>query len=275
MELPLYSSGTPGGPRVLLVHGLNGDAATWWRVADAFEASGCHVHSVDLRGHGAAARDDDLALASYAADLPGTDWDLVLGHSLGAATASIAATTPGFARRLALLDPVLEIDPASRDAIIADQLAELELTVDSLTAEKPHWHPRDVATKVAAARLSSPGTARGSFDDNPAWDAVTAVAGLEIPTLVLSGDPAVYTMLGTATVAAITRPALEYRVIPGTGHSPQRDDFDATMAVLWDWLSRSPEPSGRLDPRSPRFSYPEAPLFRLESGYRNREHQIP
>jgi len=236
MQLPLFESGTPGGPRVLLVHGLNGDAATWWRVADAFEVSGWHVHSVDLRGHGSAAPGSDLALASYASDLPGSDWDLVLGHSLGAATAAVAATAPGFARRLALLDPVLEIEPASRAAIIADQLAELDLTIASLSAEKPHWHPRDVSTKVAAAQRSSPRTARGSFDDNPDWDAATAVAALEIPTLILSGDPAVYTMLSASTVAAIARPTLSYVVVPGTGHSPQRDDFDATMRILWEWL---------------------------------------
>jgi len=131
---------------------------------------------------------------------------------------------------------VLEIDPAARDAIMADQLAELDLTIASLSAEKPHWHPRDVSTKVAAAQLSSPRTARGTFDDNPYWDAATAVAALEIPTLILSGDPTVYTMLSASTVAAIARPTLSYVVVPGTGHSPQRDDFDATMRILWEWL---------------------------------------
>ena len=237
MQLPEQHWGTPGGRRALLVHGLNGNGATWWRVAEHLAANGWHVTAVDLRGHGEAAAGDDLALASYAADLPGSGWDLVVGHSLGGATSALAAATPGFTSRLVLLDPVLEIDPAQRDAIILDQVAELSLTIESLTDAKPHWHPRDVELKVAAARLSSERTARGSFDDNPDWNAVGALAALPVPTLVLSGDPHVYSMLDTSTVAAIARPNLDYRVVAGTGHSPQRDDFESTMAELTNWLA--------------------------------------
>jgi pimeloyl-ACP methyl ester carboxylesterase len=238
MQLPEQHWGTPGGRRVLLVHGLNGNSATWWRVAEHLAANGWHVTAVDLRGHGAAAPGDDLALSSYAADLPGSDWDLVVGHSLGGATSTLAAGTPGFTRRLVLLDPVLKIDPAERDAIIEDQVAELSLTVESLGAAKPHWDARDVELKVAGARLSSLRTARESFDDNPGWNAVDALSALPVPTLILSGDPAIYSMLATSTALAIVavNPLVTYRVVAGTGHSPQRDDFEATITQLEAWV---------------------------------------
>jgi len=239
MQLPSRTWGDPTAPRrVLLVHGLNGSAETWERTAERFAADGWHVTAVDLRGHGSAPPGSDYSLASYATDLPRHDWDLVVGHSLGGASSLLAASTPGFTQRLVLLDPVLEVDPDAREAIIADQLAELDLTVESLTAQKPHWHPRDIASKVAAARRSSPATASGSFDDNPGWNLVVEASTVSVPTLIISGDPEVYTMLAPATAAAITTANrnVAYLVIEGTGHSPQRDRFDETFAAIDDWL---------------------------------------
>jgi pimeloyl-ACP methyl ester carboxylesterase len=36
--------------------------------------------------------------------------------------------------------------------------------------------------------------------------------------------------------AAAANPLVTYRHVPGTGHSPHRDDPAATRAVLLDWL---------------------------------------
>jgi len=239
MQLPSRTWGDPAAPRrVLLVHGLNGSADTWERVAERLVEKGWHVTAVDLRGHASAPAAPDYALASYATDLPRDDWDLVIGHSLGGASSLLAATTPGFAQRLVLLDPVLEIDPAARDAIIADQLDELELTVESLRAQKPHWHPRDLASKVEAAHRSSAATARGSFEHNPAWNLVVEASTIAVPTLILGGDHAVYSMLATETAAAITtaNPRVSYVVVEGAGHSPQRDRFEETLAAILSFV---------------------------------------
>jgi pimeloyl-ACP methyl ester carboxylesterase len=239
MHLPTREWSQVGERRALLVHGLNGTGQTWWRVAGSLVAEGWHVTTVDLRGHGAADPGDDLALASYAADLPRGDWDLVVGHSLGGAASVLASVEPGFTRSLAIIDPGLAITPADRAAIIDDQVAELELTEQSLATSKPHWHSLDVAHKVAGVRLSSPRTARGSFDDNPEWNVVASAAALPVPTLIISGDPLVYSMLAPSTALAIiaANPLVTYEVVAGTGHSPFRDDFDATMAVLYEWLA--------------------------------------
>jgi pimeloyl-ACP methyl ester carboxylesterase len=239
MQLPLYTWGDPTSTRhALLVHGLNGSAHTWDRFAVRLVQDGWHVTAVDLRGHASAAAGDDYALASYAADLPRHDWDLVVGHSLGGASSLLAARTPGFAQRLVLLDPVLEIDPDDRDTIIADQIDELALTIESLTAAKPHWHAADIASKVEGARRSSVATARGSFDDNPDWNVVVEASTVAVPTLILGGDPTVYTMLAPATATAIAtaNAHVTYTIIEGAGHSPQRDRFEETLAALRAWL---------------------------------------
>lgn len=239
MQLPTRLWGSPDGRRALLVHGLNGDGATWEPLAERLADAGWHVTAVDLRGHGEAAPGDDLTLAGYASDLPGHGWDLVVGHSLGGAASVLASAAPGFTDALVLLDPVLEVFASDRAAIIDDQLAELELTVESLTAQNPQWSARDVELKVAGVRRCSPRTARASFDDNPEWNVVDETVDLPVRTLILGGDHTVFSLLARATAEAIAaeNPLVEYRVIAGAGHSPQRDRFDEVLAAILGFTS--------------------------------------
>jgi len=45
-------------------------------------------------------------------------------------------------------------------------------------------------------------------------------------------------MLEPADARAVSEvaPAMEYRIVPGAGHSPHRDVPDATRALLLEWL---------------------------------------
>ena len=108
--LPAQHWGDPAAARrALLVHGLTSDGGTWWRVGEALASAGWFVTAVDLRGNGAAPIAQHYSFADYASDLPGRDWDVVVGHSLGGAVATLAALEPGFTRRLVLLDPALAL----------------------------------------------------------------------------------------------------------------------------------------------------------------------
>ncbi|MGV8885354.1 MAG: alpha/beta fold hydrolase [Microbacteriaceae bacterium] len=239
MLLPIRFWGSPDNRRALLVHGVNGDGATWRPLAERLASSGWHVAAVDLRGHGEAGPGDELTLASYASDLPGSGWDLVVGHSLGGAASVLASLTPGFTNSLVLLDPVFEIDPAARTSIVDEQIAELTMTAQDLARERPHWSTVDVALKVAAAGRSSTRTARESFAQNPDWNVVDSVIALRVRTLIVSGDPAVYSMLSPATAEVVSRanPLVEYCVIAGAGHSPHRDRFEATVQAILSFTS--------------------------------------
>ena len=219
--------------RALLIHGLSSSGATWWRVAEALQADGWDVTAPDLRGHGTAARAERYAIDDYAGDLPGGPWDLVIGHSLGGAIAATAAV-PGFARRVVLLDPVLEVPAALWAAVLDDQLGELDLTAATVEAERPHWHPRDREVKLEAVRQADRTMVERTFSDNPGWNVVAAAMAIPVPTLILGGDHAVYSMLATETADAVVaaNPNVSYRVIAGAGHSPHRDRPDATLAAI-------------------------------------------
>ena len=224
--------------RALLIHGLSSSGATWWRVREQLESEGWDVTTPDLRGHGTAERAESYAITDYVSDLPSGPWDLVIGHSLGGAIAAVAAASPGFARRVVLLDPVLEVPEKHWQAVLEDQLGELDLTAETVATERPHWHPRDRELKVQAVRQADRTMVERTFSDNPGWNVVAAAKAIPVPTLVLGADHGVYSMLATETADAVVaaNPSLTYRVIEGAGHSPHRDKPDVTLAAIHSFL---------------------------------------
>lgn len=221
--------------KALLIHGLSSNSTTWWRIRAALEEAGWEVTAPDLRGHGTSGPADSYRLEDYAGDLPDGPWDLVIGHSLGGAVAVLRGHTT---RRLILLDPVIEVDPAEAAEIRDDQVAELAITLDSIRAAKPHWDARDHELKVEAVRQADPAAPGRSFDDNPTWNVVPQLRAIAVPTLILGGDHAVYSMLATATAESLAaaNPLIEYRVVAGAGHSPHRDKPAETIAAVLSFL---------------------------------------
>jgi pimeloyl-ACP methyl ester carboxylesterase len=226
-------------PRALLVHGLNSNPQNWWRVRGWLDDAGWMTRTATLLGHDGRGPAGSYALEAYVGDLldrePGP-WDLVIAHSLGASTATVAAASnSAWTARLVLLDPVWWIPAEDRAAVIADQVGELALTGHALRAAKPHWDPRDIEAKLAAIAVVEPDAAHRTFTETRTetadeWDLRAIADTLAVPTLVLRGDPAVYTMLQDGVAA--TNPKVETVIVPGAGHSPHRDRPDATHALL-------------------------------------------
>lgn len=240
LVLPEHHWGSPAAPRrALLVHGLTSSGATWWRVGEALAAHGWHVTAVDLRGNGAAPVADDYRFAAYAGDLPAGPWDLVVGHSLGGAVAVVAASAPGFAARLVLLDPALRVERGDLDSLLVGELAELRLDEAGFRRLRPLWHPRDVASKAAAVALAGPHMVERTIADNSPWNVLAEAARLRPATLLVGGDHAVYSMLPTETARALVaaNDAVDYTVVAGSGHSPHRDRPEETLRLLRDWLA--------------------------------------
>ncbi|MDY0913341.1 alpha/beta hydrolase [Rathayibacter festucae] len=227
----------------LLLHGLGGASGTWWRVAEALTAAGWSVTAPDLRGHGAGARGgssrhDDYADDALALRAPGGAWDLVVGHSLGGAVAvRAAARDTGWAARLVLLDPVLQLPAESRAEVRAEELAALAVTADELAAAEPLWDERDRSEKLRAAHAADPAAVAATLDDNDPWDLLADVPALSGRALVLAGDPQVFTFFPPSVAARVLRanPRVRYAVVAGAGHSPQRDRPAETIAMLREW----------------------------------------
>jgi pimeloyl-ACP methyl ester carboxylesterase len=221
--------GRAGGPRVLLVHGVQASGNCWWRIADAVAHAGFAVVAPDLRGHGQSPSGRSYRLDDFVADLisVGDDWNLVVGHSLGGTLiARILAADSGFARRAVLLDPVLELPEDDFDAIVAGQLAELSAADPAeLLAAHPAWHPEDCRIKALAAAACSPFVNEAVLRENRPWNYGGLLARTRTPALVLGADPAAGGMLDPTLARRLAADSQQvtYRELAGVGHSVHRD----------------------------------------------------
>ncbi|WP_375383701.1 alpha/beta fold hydrolase [uncultured Microbacterium sp.] len=241
LTLPRLSWGDPSATRrALLIHGLGSNGPLMWRFGTALADAGWHASAVDLRGHGVAPRALDYSLAAYAADvaatLPGGGgaWDLVVGHSLGGAAAVLAAADhPSWTARLVLVDPAIK--PTDQDLVIV-RASQEETFADpseaAVRAAHPGWHEHDIELKAVAAHQVSRWAVEQSSAQNQAWDVTASAAALTVPTHILGSDPAVYSIYWGERLAALqaANAAIRYSYIAGAGHSPHRDQPEATVA---------------------------------------------
>lgn len=229
-------------PAVLLLHGLTSSAGTWWQIASALAARGWSVTAADLRGHGASPRTTSYRLDDYASDVlalaphgnPVRGWDLVIGHSLGGAVATVAADRHRhWARTLLLLDPVLVVDEADHERLLADLLGELRaLDPEDLLEQNPRWHSEDATQKVIAARLVSPWVVERTVRDNTDWQLEPVAQRFRSRVRVLAADPdrgaSFHAELGDRLQEGSH--GFDYAVVSGSGHSVQRDDPERVVA---------------------------------------------
>jgi pimeloyl-ACP methyl ester carboxylesterase len=222
MELNTHRWGD-GETRVLLIHGICSSGATWWEIGERIENA--TVIAPDLRGHGESPRADNYSAAGYAEDL-GTGWDLVLGHSLGGLIAvHAAASDPAFAKRLILLDPVLDLDDFDGVTKANVDEATNPPTARQIAEENPHWHPDHARLKALAAEQADPDAVERTMHDNAPWAHAPLANALTVPTLIFAG-PMCSPTVGEAN------PHVQTRQASGTGHSLHRDRPDLVLESL-------------------------------------------
>jgi len=243
VTLPRLSWGDPAARRrALLVHGLGSNGPLMWRYGTALADAGWRADAVDLRGHGTAPRALDYTIDAYAADLAATlpdvgdGWDLVVAHSLGGAAATVTAVAnPAWTRRLVLVDPAIHLTDHDRDVVRTSQEAAFaDPTVEAVRRDHPLWHAQDIELKALSARQASRWAVEQTSAQNVVWDVRDAASALSIPTHVIASDPEVYSIFrgkpAEAVVAA--NPRITMSVVTGAGHSPHRDEPEATIAEL-------------------------------------------
>ena len=159
-ELAALRGGTPGGPRLLCLHGWLDNAASFLPLAPHLAAF--DLVALDLPGHGASAHRApgyDYAFADWVHDvldaMDALGWaqaDL-LGHSMGGAIASaVAAAAPARVRRLALVEA---LGPISGDPGQAGQRLRDAVAARRAIAPRPTRVIPDIDTAVAARLAAS------------------------------------------------------------------------------------------------------------------------
>ncbi|KAL4072205.1 Alpha/Beta hydrolase protein [Scleroderma yunnanense] len=163
--------------RALLIHGLGCSSLTWERVAQALVQAGFFVVAPNLLGHGFRTGTDfrltTLAedLQSYLAD---TDFNVIIGHSVGGAIATILLSSLPKSRPISviLVDPSLKFTPEfieEKKVEWANSVANVK-SIEAFMAEFPTWTRVDATTRVIGLQAcTSPDVIREILGQNCPW----------------------------------------------------------------------------------------------------------
>ncbi len=245
----LYAEHAGAGPTVVLLHAGVGDCRMWdpqWAAWPARFA----VTRLDLRGFGRS--DRPVGAFSHARDVLAVldaskiDRAILVGASFGGLVAlDLAAAHPGRVTGLVLADPPLPghawsnemraFFAAENTALEAEDLeAATELNVD-------FWLPTAGEPIRAAIREQQ----RRAFELQAADEAdeslltddlPSALATLELPTLVVTGEQDRADFLAIADHLAAALPSASRKTIPGAGHLPSLEQPAAFDAVVLPFL---------------------------------------
>jgi pimeloyl-ACP methyl ester carboxylesterase len=242
--------GHEGDRPLLLIHGVTASAATWWRLAPAFAATGRRVVAVDLPGHGQTGhwtghhriRDNAADVAAFAAAAGLDQPDLqVIGHSWGAVTTAALPAAGLRPERLVMVDP--PVAPLADMAAMVDDpdtrpYRDLDVAAAAIRAANPDWGETDVLVKAEGLTQLDGESARAVLADNGDWDGGLAdlaePAAADVPVWLIRGEPEAGGLVPDAAVPAFAARigAGHILTIAGAGHSPHRVQPVVTAAAL-------------------------------------------
>jgi pimeloyl-ACP methyl ester carboxylesterase len=242
----------PAQGRIVLLHGMTSQAATWWRVGPALAARGWQVVALDLPGHGRMPRlarplDLDTLVESVSDRLQGPV-DLLIGHSLGAIIAlALASWRPAAARALVLEEPP---GPCGADpAALADDLtADAELVHadrDWLMRRErqanPRWAVEDIEYAVDGIAAADAAAIVAGLHGPLRWDPAALLPLVRVPVLVLAAPdapPASFSTDGATALRGADRAAVrallppDHFVVLDGGHCLHRDQPERWLRAV-------------------------------------------
>jgi pimeloyl-ACP methyl ester carboxylesterase len=254
IKIHYHRSGGAKRP-VVLAHGLTDNALCYARLAAALEQE-YDVVTFDARGHGQSdAPEDGYSYDDRAADLAGLVGALhlekpaLIGHSMGAATAAVAAANyPELARCIVAEDPPWREDffaPTPEQQRATAEMWRTNLTGyqsktrDELLAwclKERRW-PEDDCRPWAEAKLQvNLNVLKGFAASRTPWQQV--VRRIRCPILLITGDPALGAIMRPEDAAEAASLWHSGRVvnIPGASHNIRRDQFEPALLAIMTFL---------------------------------------
>lgn len=246
-------------PPIVLAHGLTDNALAWSKLARALE----HYYDLimfDARGHGLS----DKPQAGYAPedhmrDLAGLVQSLqlekpvIMGHSMGAITASLVASEyPDLIRAAVLEDPVWRW-PVAAEKSAADKQLLYEGWKSRLAyrktlspeesfirgrRERPLWSTEDHDADVPAKHQVAMQALDFIVEHESTW--VQQVMKFQTPVLLVYGNTNLGGIVGPDIAAEAHRlnPLVEPVQVSTAGHSIRREKFEEYLAVVREFLAR-------------------------------------
>ncbi|MFN2136885.1 MAG: alpha/beta fold hydrolase [Candidatus Promineifilaceae bacterium] len=210
----------PGGPALLLLHGVGGSHLAWPRHLQ--KLPGRDIYSLDLPGHGRSTGQYDTiagfgsAVDSFARAL-GLRNTCVAGHSMGGAIALwLARQHPSWLSSLVLVGSGARL-PVSPQ-ILSGLQQQPDAVVEQIMAYA--WAAPGPLAGAAAAEMRSAGadTLLGGFMACDSFDARDWLSEVELPALIVCGTEDRMTPLALSRELAADLPNATLQLIEGAGH---------------------------------------------------------
>lgn len=234
-----------GAPALVFLHYWGGSSRTWRRVIEAL-APEFRTVAIDQRGWGRSeAPATGYALADMANDVEGViealdlERYILIGHSMGGKVSQLMASRhPRGLAGLALIAPSppspLNLPLEVRQGMVRayDTRASIIATVEQVLAPKG-LTPEDLETVIADSLA-------GASAAKKAWplfasqeDIAAAVVGIDIPTLVVSGEGDRVDPPHVLRRELLPRlPQAQLHVLPGVGHLLPYEAPDDVAALI-------------------------------------------
>ena len=257
-----WRTGDGSKPALVMCHGVTDNGLCWTPVARVLEKD-FDVIMVDARGHGFSDapesgyttedRADDVAALIQAL---GLEKPIILGHSMGGATASYAAMKyPDLFSKVLLEDPGWweqdshrqTMTEEERKATIGERRADIirrsRLTREAMIADNQHdrpgWSAEELGNWALSKHQVSPNIVQVYGQARPPWREVAR--GIQSPTLLITAD----VEKGAIVTFAMAKEATEINAniqvvhIAEADHNIRRATFDAYMAAVKAFLSET------------------------------------
>ncbi len=244
-------------PSLVLLHGITDSGLCWPRVVKALGAE-YDMILPDARGHGLSEKPETgYAAQDHAADVAGLirglglNRPVLIGHSMGAGVAAtVAAHYPDLVSAVILEDPPWR--PGEDEGTAEEQAARATewrkeiierkaMTPAALIAqrkrEQPKWADEEFADWIVAKQQVSPEVTQYITSPRRPWREI--VAAIVCPALLITGDVAEGAIVTPEVAATAARLMPRGRIvyIPEAGHNIRRDQFNAYMTAVREFLA--------------------------------------
>jgi pimeloyl-ACP methyl ester carboxylesterase len=234
---------SPEAPHLILVHGAGGSHQHWGAAVRNLHSA--NVYALDLPGHARSSGKGRASIADYASlvvgfmDALGLQRAVIAGHSMGGATAMTTAldypqrvaglVLVGTGARLRVLPKILE-----------GTLNDFENTVELICqyAYAPQA-PRELAYRGQQQMLQVvPQTIHDDFVACNAFDAMSRLAEIRCPTLIICGTQDALTPVKYSSLLAEHIAGAELVTVQGAGHMVMAEKPDEVAEAIASALAR-------------------------------------
>ncbi len=246
LETLLIPATRPAAPALVLLHEGLGSIALWRDLPQQLaKATGCAVLAYSRHGHGASdaltvprtvcyMHDEALLVLPEVLAAFGIERPILIGHSDGASIALIHAA----------LGAGQGAHPLAGLVLLAPHVFVEDITIASIAAIGRTFAETDMGVRMGRYHADPVGVFQGWHRIwlDPAfraWNIEAGLGAITCPVLLIQGADDEYGTLAQidAIGAAVSGP-VERLVLEACGHSPQRDQPDATLGALSAFVAR-------------------------------------